>query len=112
MKTIFVTPVWLGGGNDPRCLQRSTGKPKRAPFFKFLNPMVTIKKRKLVIELPHTSPKDFLQDLQLALNTAVRVLVADAARDVPALDPNDMCDAATPMLRLLQSLTYMDEDSE
>jgi hypothetical protein len=66
--------------------------------------MFTIKKKKLIIELKHSDPEEFVKDLQAAMFTGLRVLNADAARDVPALEGGEMCDAATPMLELLQAI--------
>ena len=67
--------------------------------------MITIKKKRLIIELPHSDPKEFLKDLQQAMFTGLRVIHSDAARDAPALDGQELCDAATPMLELLQAIS-------
>jgi hypothetical protein len=70
--------------------------------------MVTIKKKKLIIKMPHSDPQEFAKDLRGALFTSLRVIHADAARDVPALDGRELCNAATPMLELLQAISVSD----
>ncbi len=72
--------------------------------------MISIKKKKLIIELRHSDPEEFAKDLQNALFTGLRVIHSDAARDVPALDGQELCDAATPMLELLQAITINEAD--
>ncbi len=74
--------------------------------------MITIKKKKLIIELKHPDAGEFLKDLQAALFTGLRVIHCDAARDVPALDGHELCDAATPMLELLQAITVNDNEAD
>jgi hypothetical protein len=66
--------------------------------------MITVKKRKLLIELQHPVPKEYAADLQQALCTALRVLHTDAARDVPSLDGQELCNAANPITFLLQNI--------
>jgi hypothetical protein len=66
--------------------------------------MVTIKKNQLIIELEHSAPEEFLLDLQEALIIGLRTLCADAARDVPSLDGKQLCDAAIPMLDVLEAI--------
>jgi hypothetical protein len=67
--------------------------------------MVTItEQKKLTIELDHPAPDEFLIDLREALFTGLRTLCADAARDVPALEGRELCNAAIPMLEVLQAI--------
>jgi hypothetical protein len=72
--------------------------------------MVTIKKKKLIIEMRHSDPEELAKDLRGALFTGLRVIHADAARDVPALDGQELCDAATPLLELLQAISTNEAD--
>lgn len=85
----------------------STGDLRRATLF-FLNHycMVTIKKRRLVIELVHPLPEELLDDLRAAMINGVRVLVADAARDIPTLSAVETSEVVLPMLQLLNAMTY------
>lgn len=71
--------------------------------------MITIKKKRLIIELRHSDPAELANDLREALFTGLRVLHADAARDVPALDGRELCNAATPMLELLEAIAKVNE---
>lgn len=72
--------------------------------------MVTLKKKRLIIELRHPAPDAFVKDLQEALLTGLRVISADAARDVPALDGRELNDAAAPMIELLQAIIFTDQN--
>ncbi len=112
--TNFVTALHgLRIGNDRGASVMSTGNLRRASLF-FLNhySMFTIKKKKLIIELRHPDPEEFAKDLQHALFTGLRVIHADAARNVPALDGRELCDAATPMLELLQAINAHEDKEE
>jgi hypothetical protein len=66
--------------------------------------MVTVDSKRLIIELQHPAPDEFLLDLREALFTGLRTLCADAARDVPALEGRELCNAAIPMLEVLQAI--------
>ncbi len=106
----FITPVWSVGWKLPIAPHSVSAGDLSGHFYLFLNHMVTIKKKKLIIELRHSDPEEFAKDLQNALFTGLRVIHSDAARDVPALDGQELCDAATPMLELLQAITSGEQE--
>jgi hypothetical protein len=70
--------------------------------------MITTQNKTLLIELQHPVPKEYAADLQQALCCALRVLHTDAARDVPALDGQELCNAANPITFLLQNIIFTD----
>jgi hypothetical protein len=97
------------GKETTHSVSQERRRPKRALYFPKSCVMITVKKKKLIIELRHSDPEEFSKDLQAALFTGLRVIHADAARDVPALDGQELCDAATPLLELLQAISDKQE---
>ncbi|HET6991065.1 MAG TPA: hypothetical protein VFJ43_07065 [Bacteroidia bacterium] len=66
--------------------------------------MITIQSNRLIIDLEHPEPKEYLKDLQDALFVALRLISADAANDSPLYVGREFCDASFAMLDLLQSI--------